>query len=243
MKWLRLWTEWAQDPKITTMPEPMQRRHIVLLCLRRIVDTSTLSDEEIASYMRISIEDLQETKELFTRKRFIDNGWNVLAWDFRNPPSDSSADRTRKYRERLKKKESDKDETSQERHGDAIEKIREEEIRIEKDIKHSCPSSTAVEVAQLLKDLLLKEQPGAKVPNNKKMVEGKNAWANIIERMIRIDKRDPAQIEKMIRWLFSENVDAEASFVVKSAQSLREKFDKIETQMGRGNGWMKKYLT
>ena len=91
--------------------------------------------------------------------------------------------------------------------------------------------------------MLLKEQPKARVPDDKKLVEGKTAWANVIERMIRIDNRDPIQIEKMIRWIFSENVDAEASFVVKSAQSLREKFDRIETQMGRGNGWMKKYLT
>ena len=126
MKWLRLWTEWAHDPKIISMPENMRCRHIVLLCLRRQVDTSTLSDEEIASYMRISLEDLQETKELFTRKRFIDNGWNVLAWDFRNPPSDSSADRTRKYREREKKKEA---ETSRKRHGDARDTDTDKDIK------------------------------------------------------------------------------------------------------------------
>jgi len=121
MKWLRLWIEWAHDPKIIAMPESMQRRHIVLLCLRRQVDTSTLSDEEIASYMRIGMEDLQETKELFTRKNFIDNGWNVLAWDDRQYDSDSSTLRTRKWRKRQRKKERDKKETSQERHGDGVD--------------------------------------------------------------------------------------------------------------------------
>jgi hypothetical protein len=159
MKWLRLWTEWAQDPKITTMPESMQRRHIVLLCLRRTVDTSTLDDDEIASYMRISMEDLQETKELFQRKKFIDNGWNVLKWDFRNPPSDSSVDRTRKYRERQRKKESDKDETSQERHGDAVEKSRVDKKRVEKELlpltgKSRQPDCRHQEIIQIYHDEL-----------------------------------------------------------------------------------------
>ncbi|MCK5488235.1 MAG: HNH endonuclease [Desulfobacterales bacterium] len=100
MKWLRMWTEWAHDPKVQAMPEAMQRRHVVLLCLRRQEDTSKLTDEEIASYMRISMEDLQETKELFQSKNFIDNGWNVLAWEKRQFESDKSAERTRRYRDR-----------------------------------------------------------------------------------------------------------------------------------------------
>ncbi len=134
MKWLRLWTEWAYDPKIISMPENMRCRHIMLLCLRRTVDTSTLKDEEIAAFMRIGLEELQETKELFQTKNFIDNGWNVLAWDFRNPPSDSGAERTRKWRERQKKKERDVTETSQKRHGDARDTDTDTDTEVEKDI-------------------------------------------------------------------------------------------------------------
>lgn len=138
MKWLRLWTEWGHDPKVQTMPEHMQRRHLMLLCLRRQCDTCTLSEEEIALYMRISMDDLQETKELFRRKKFIDNGWNVLQWDDRQFPSDRSTERVRKHREKLKKEESDVTETSPKRFSNgssnAPEQIRTEQIRKEKDI-------------------------------------------------------------------------------------------------------------
>ena len=116
MKWFRLWHEWGHDPKVISMPEHMQCRHIKLLCLRRQVDTSTLSDEEIAAYMRIDMEALNETKQLFEKKGFIDNGWSVLAWDFRNPQSDDGATRARKYRERQKKKKSDVTVTSPSRY-------------------------------------------------------------------------------------------------------------------------------
>lgn len=143
MKWFKMWFEWGHDPKVQSMPEYMRCRHVMLLCLRRQVDTSTLSDEDIATYLRIPLDELAETKKLFTKKRFIDNGWNVLAWDFRNPPSDSSADRTRRYRERLKKKESDKDVTSQKRHGDGTEKELDKEKEVEKDsgVTNVTPSS------------------------------------------------------------------------------------------------------
>jgi len=124
MKWFRLWHEWGHDPKVQAMPEVMQRRHVMLLCLRRQVDTSQLSDEEIAHYMRLDMQALKETKQLFEKKGFIDNGWDVLAWEKRNPISDSAADRMRKYRERKKKKESDVTETSRKRNSYAIDKIR-----------------------------------------------------------------------------------------------------------------------
>ena len=121
MKWFRLWHEWGHDPKVQAMPEVMQRRHVMLLCLRRQVDTSELSDQEIAHYMRIDMETLNETKELFEKKGFIDNGWDVLAWETRQFDSDSSTGRTRKYRKRQKKKKGNVTGTSQKRHGDAID--------------------------------------------------------------------------------------------------------------------------
>lgn len=90
-------------------------------------------------------------------------------------------------------------------------------------------SSSSIEAAGLLKDLLLREQPNAKIP--KDLITGKRSWAAEIDRMIRIDNRDPPEILKMIQWLYNENLQNEFQFVVKSAQSLRKKYDNIETQM------------
>ncbi len=103
MKWFRLWHEWGHDPKIQAMPEHMQRRHIMLLCLRRQVDTSTLTDAEIAKYMGITLEKTLKTKALFEAKGFIDNGWCILKWTKRQPPSDLSTDRVRKHRKKQEK--------------------------------------------------------------------------------------------------------------------------------------------
>lgn len=89
--------------------------------------------------------------------------------------------------------------------------------------------SSSIEAAQLLKDLLLKEKPNAKTPAD--LITGKNSWANEIDRMVRIDNRDPPEIQKMIRWIYKENLEKEIQFVVQSAQSLRKKYDRIETQM------------
>jgi len=90
-------------------------------------------------------------------------------------------------------------------------------------------SSSSIEAAELLKGLLLREQPKAKIP--KEIIEAKRSWASEIDRMIRIDNRDPPEILKMIQWLYTKNLENEIQFVVKSAKSLRTKYDRIETQM------------
>lgn len=100
MKWLRLWTEWGHDPKVQLMPEHMQRRHVMLLVLRRQCDPCLFTDEEIAKYMNITLDEALETKDLFKRRGFIDNGWEVLKWKERQFESDTSTARVQKHREK-----------------------------------------------------------------------------------------------------------------------------------------------
>jgi hypothetical protein len=54
--------------------------------------------------------------------------------------------------------------------------------------------------------------------------------------MLRLDRREPAEVERAVRWLFGPNLAADASFVVLSPAALRSKFDRIAVQMGRTNG-------
>ncbi len=107
-QWFRMYNEFAHDPKVQMMSEAMQRRLIMLFCDRSCDVTVTLSEQEIAFRWRISDDELAQTKALFISKGFIDEEWNVLNWDRRQFVSDSSTDRTRRYRERKR--------TSQERH-------------------------------------------------------------------------------------------------------------------------------
>ena len=104
--WFRMYAEFADDPKVQMMSEAMQRRLTMLFCLRCLgKPVETFRETEIAFKWRISMQDLAETKELFLENGFIDEKWNVLNWNKRQYVSDSSTERVRQHRERLKQDE------------------------------------------------------------------------------------------------------------------------------------------
>lgn len=119
-QWFRMYAEFASDPKVQMLSEAMQRRLVMLFCMRCSDVTVTLSDDEIAFQMRISGEELAETKALFIRKGFIDSSWQITNWEKRQFASDTSAARTRAYRDRKR----DKVVTSQPSQRDSLEQNR-----------------------------------------------------------------------------------------------------------------------
>ena len=118
--WFRLYSEFAHDPKIQMLSEAMQRRYVMLMCLRCSEVLETLHETEIAFQLRLSTEELDETKQLFISKNFIDKHWNLLNWDKRQFVSDSSTMRVAKHRNK-KKQVSNADETLQKRPSNAID--------------------------------------------------------------------------------------------------------------------------
>ena len=118
--WFRLYSEFAHDPKIQMLSEAMQRRYVMLLCLRCSETLETLHETEIAFQLRLSEKDLEETKLLFISKKFIDRQWNLLNWDKRQFVSDSSTERVARHRQK-KKQASNVNETLQERPSNAID--------------------------------------------------------------------------------------------------------------------------
>ena len=98
MDWFRMYGEFASDPKVQSMSEAMQRRLMMLLCLRCSNTLVTLQDDEIAFALRISDEELDATKTLFIRKGFINDAWEISNWDKRQFVSDSSKSRVAKHR-------------------------------------------------------------------------------------------------------------------------------------------------
>jgi len=105
LPWFRLYSEFAKDPKIQSMTEPMQRRLIMLFCLQCSEELNALDDDELCCVMRIDVVTLHETLQLFEKKRFIDEKRNILNWDKRQYKSDSSNERVKKYREKQRVKE------------------------------------------------------------------------------------------------------------------------------------------
>ena len=118
--WFRLYSEFAHDPKIQMLSEAMQRRYVMLMCLRCSEILETLHETEIAFQLRLSTDELDETKQLFISKNFIDKHWNLLNWDKRQFVSDSSTMRVAKHRNK-KKQVSNVDETLQKRPSNAID--------------------------------------------------------------------------------------------------------------------------
>lgn len=101
--WFRMYAEFAHDPKVQMLSEVMQRRYVMLMCMRCSNVLVTLQDDEIAFHLRIDTEQLTETKALFIAKGFIDERWALLNWDKRQFASDSSAQRVAKHRAAKKK--------------------------------------------------------------------------------------------------------------------------------------------
>lgn len=129
--WFRMYAEFATDPKVQMMTETMQRRYIMLLCLRCSNGLVTLHDEEVAFQLRISVEEMAETKALFIKKGFVDSAWNVLNWDKRQFASDTSNARVAKHRALQKEKQkaaSNGDVTLQKQKANALDTDTDTEI-------------------------------------------------------------------------------------------------------------------
>lgn len=104
--WFRLYAEFLHDPKVQMLSEAMQRRYIMLMCMRCSNVTVTLRNTEIAFQLRISEAELSETKSLFTQQGFVDDGWNLLNWNKRQFISDhglSGAERQQRHRDKVKR--------------------------------------------------------------------------------------------------------------------------------------------
>lgn len=122
-QWFRMYSEFAHDPKVQMMSEAMQRRYIMILCLRCSNALVTLHETEIAFHLRITDDELAETKAVFVARGFIDSEWNVLNWDKRQFKSDSSAERVARHRA-IKKEARNSDVTLHVTNANALEQNR-----------------------------------------------------------------------------------------------------------------------
>lgn len=149
--WFRMYAEFATDPKVQMLSEVMQRRLMMVFCLRCSNNLVTLHDDEIAFQLRITSDELAETKALFISKKFIDKSWNVLNWEKRQMKSDSSADRVAKHRALQKTKQqeqSNDDVTLQKQDANGLDKIRIDKNRLNKATPVAAPDGVSVQTWQ-----------------------------------------------------------------------------------------------
>lgn len=98
--WLRLYAEFATDPKVQRLSETDQRRYIMLLCLRCCNGDETLQDADVTFQLRISIEEWLSTKQVLLSKCLITDDNKPTAWNKRQYVSDSSYERVKRHRDK-----------------------------------------------------------------------------------------------------------------------------------------------
>jgi len=97
-------------------------------------------------------------------------------------------------------------------------------------ISISIPKSIPYSLSELLLQLILERRKAFKKPNL-------NTWSKDLEKMLRIDKRDPVEVESVIRWC---QADPFWQNNVLSARKLREKYDQLCLKMNSGTGTKRK---
>jgi hypothetical protein len=90
-------------------------------------------------------------------------------------------------------------------------------------LREESVETEAFRLAALLFTLILSHNPNAKEPDIVK-------WAQDIDRMIRLDERDPQEIETVIRWC--QDDDFWYANIL-SAKKLREKYDQLVVHKSR----------
>lgn len=121
MKWIRLYPELLNDPKVQQLPKPTAWFWINLLALAGELESAGLLPplEEIAFRLRMTKPRVTKMLACLQEARLVDVDGDTLTmhnWASRQPISDRSRDRMR---------------ASRARHGDALEQNREEQTREE----------------------------------------------------------------------------------------------------------------
>jgi len=120
-QWFRVYSDFLIDTKMIQLAFEDQRHFFGVLALKNdgILDqegfTESTLDRVVSNRLWIDFAIIKEVKKRLLDVGLIDANWQPLAWERRQYKSDSSAERTRAYRERLK---GNIKETSQKRHSD-----------------------------------------------------------------------------------------------------------------------------
>lgn len=104
MQWFRMYAEFATDPKVQSMDETLQRRFTMFLCLHCNGEYERLNDDELSFALRISVDELVRSREVFRAKGFLDTDNKIANWNKRQYKSDDVSARVKKHRESKKKR-------------------------------------------------------------------------------------------------------------------------------------------
>jgi hypothetical protein len=111
VKWFRLYNDVIHNPKLLMLSPGDRWYYIGLLALKQegVLDrfTGEKLDRAIATQLRLTIVEWEEAARRLEAEELIDEEYQPIGWDDRQYTHDSSAERTRNYRNRLKNKQCD----------------------------------------------------------------------------------------------------------------------------------------
>ncbi|WP_165253832.1 hypothetical protein [Paludisphaera soli] len=99
---------WAMDPRVQSMPEAFQRRHVMILCYQAIDGLAGFRNADLAASLRISPDVLAETKAALLERGLIGDDWRPNGFptiggeDEAERQKRLAAERQKRRRERLK---------------------------------------------------------------------------------------------------------------------------------------------
>jgi hypothetical protein len=104
MKWFRFYQEVLNDPKVQSLDGELFKFWVNILCVTSQCDGVLPSHDEIAFYLRKSVTEIKSQMKQLVDRGLIDSGKisRPHNWDKRQYKSDTSAERTRKYRDKKK---------------------------------------------------------------------------------------------------------------------------------------------
>lgn len=122
--WFRVYSDFLTDSKMIQLAFEDQRHFFGILALKSdgTLDQNDLTenslDRIVANRLWIDFAIVKEVKKRLVDVGLIDQKWQPIAWSRRQFKSDSSTERTRSYRERMR---NSNNAASQERHSDALD--------------------------------------------------------------------------------------------------------------------------
>ena len=148
LPWFRMYHDFLEDSKMLSLAFEDQRHYVGVLALksRGSLDQDCelrVLDRLVAQMLWIDHSIILEVKARLVNAGLIDGAWQPLAWEKRQQPSDSSAERAARYRQKMKaERVAQLPSRDGERDGNAVDKIRVDKTRVD-NIKHSVEFSTA----------------------------------------------------------------------------------------------------
>lgn len=240
MQWFRLYAEFATDPKVQVLSEAMQRRLIMLFCLQCENDLSNFTDEHIKYALGISKKELEKTKILFQKCKFIDANWKIFKWKERQFQSDSSKIRTKRYRDSSKNAASSDNVTVKDRHsdGDVTPQIQIQIQRTDTDTEHIPPNPPKGDVNVINKKTELINHLDLKFPNFAYSMISNHKVMMLLNDFVR-EGVTTEDIDNHIRWMIQENeggkpVTYYRSHIIAQARHRRDPINTPPPRMAAG---------